>query len=193
VRVTPTELLLAADVHHSNREQEGEVVLCEFVNGPLRAGFPSPVTRQASRPSTATACSGQSAVGASREEGRDRGRIAGRTSQRECLYADRTDEHMAARYLRGAAWQGPALDPRPDARRARGPSLDGRRRGRGPPPHARAGQDQATIFSRRPIESPFMSRINSVARSTWARRRSAFVTRIARRRRPTLDGMVDGL
>ena len=35
VRVTPTELLLAADVHHSDRAQEGEVVLCEFVNGPL--------------------------------------------------------------------------------------------------------------------------------------------------------------
>jgi HSP20 family protein len=35
VRVTPTELVLGAPVHHSDREQEGEVVLCEFANGPL--------------------------------------------------------------------------------------------------------------------------------------------------------------
>jgi HSP20 family molecular chaperone IbpA len=35
VRVTPTEFLLTADVHHSDREQDGDVVLCEFVNGPL--------------------------------------------------------------------------------------------------------------------------------------------------------------
>ena len=45
VRVTPTEFLLAADVHHSDREQEGEVVLCDFVNGPLFRSytFPEPV------------------------------------------------------------------------------------------------------------------------------------------------------
>lgn len=45
VRVTPTELLLAAEVHHSDREQEGDVVLCEFVNGPLFRSFkfPEPV------------------------------------------------------------------------------------------------------------------------------------------------------
>jgi len=45
VRVTPTELLLAADVHHADREQEGEVVLCEFVNGPLfrTYRFPEPI------------------------------------------------------------------------------------------------------------------------------------------------------
>lgn len=45
VRVTPTELLLAADVHHSDREQEGEVLLCEFVSGPLFRSyrFPEPV------------------------------------------------------------------------------------------------------------------------------------------------------
>jgi len=45
VRVTPTELLLAADVHHSDREQDGEVVLCEFVNGPLFRSykFPEPI------------------------------------------------------------------------------------------------------------------------------------------------------
>jgi HSP20 family protein len=45
VRVTPTELLLAADVHHSDREQDGAVVLCEFVNGPLFRSykFPEPV------------------------------------------------------------------------------------------------------------------------------------------------------
>ena len=45
VRVTPTELLLAADVHHRDPELEGEVVLCEFVNGPLFRSykFPEPV------------------------------------------------------------------------------------------------------------------------------------------------------
>lgn len=35
VQVTPTELVLGAQVHHSDREQEGEVVLCEFAKGPL--------------------------------------------------------------------------------------------------------------------------------------------------------------
>lgn len=35
VRVTATELLLAADLHHADRQQHGDVVLCEFVNGPL--------------------------------------------------------------------------------------------------------------------------------------------------------------
>ena len=35
VQVTPTELVLSAPVHHSDREQEGEVVVCEFANGPL--------------------------------------------------------------------------------------------------------------------------------------------------------------
>jgi HSP20 family protein len=45
VQVTPTELLLGAHVHHSDREQEGEVVLCEFANGPLFRSytFPEPV------------------------------------------------------------------------------------------------------------------------------------------------------
>jgi HSP20 family protein len=45
VRVTPTELLLAAELHHSDRAQEGDVVLCEFVNGPLfrTYRFPEPV------------------------------------------------------------------------------------------------------------------------------------------------------
>lgn len=45
VRVTPTELLLGADVHHADRQQEGDVVLCEFVNGPLfrTYKFPEPV------------------------------------------------------------------------------------------------------------------------------------------------------
>jgi HSP20 family protein len=42
VRVTATELLLTGDVHHSDREQEGEVVLCEFVNGPLFRGYAFP-------------------------------------------------------------------------------------------------------------------------------------------------------
>ena len=35
VQATPTELVLSAQVHHSDRQQEGEVVLCEFANGPL--------------------------------------------------------------------------------------------------------------------------------------------------------------
>jgi HSP20 family protein len=45
VQVTPTELVLGAPVHHSDREQEGEVVLCEFANGPLFRSykFPEPV------------------------------------------------------------------------------------------------------------------------------------------------------
>lgn len=45
VQVTPTEVVLAAPVHHSDREQEGEVVLCEFANGPLFRSykFPEPV------------------------------------------------------------------------------------------------------------------------------------------------------
>ena len=45
VRVSPTELLLSADVRHQDSEQLGEVVLCEFVNGPLfrTYTFPEPV------------------------------------------------------------------------------------------------------------------------------------------------------
>ena len=45
VQVTPTELVLAAHVHHADREQEGEVVLCEFANGPLFRSYklPEPV------------------------------------------------------------------------------------------------------------------------------------------------------
>jgi HSP20 family protein len=45
LQVTPTELVLGARVHHSDREQEGEVVLCEFANGPLFRSykFPEPV------------------------------------------------------------------------------------------------------------------------------------------------------
>jgi HSP20 family protein len=45
VQVTPTELVLGAPVHHSDREQEGDVVLCEFANGPLFRSykFPEPV------------------------------------------------------------------------------------------------------------------------------------------------------
>jgi HSP20 family protein len=45
VQVTPTELVLAARVHHSDREQEGDVVLCEFANGPLfrSYNFPAPI------------------------------------------------------------------------------------------------------------------------------------------------------
>lgn len=45
VQVTPTELVLGAPVHHSDREQEGDVVLCEFANGPLFRSykFPEPI------------------------------------------------------------------------------------------------------------------------------------------------------
>lgn len=45
VQVTPTELLLTADVHHSDREQGGDVLVCEFVNGPLFRSyrFPEPI------------------------------------------------------------------------------------------------------------------------------------------------------
>lgn len=45
VHVTPKELVLAAHVHHSDREQEGDVVLCEFANGPLFRSytFPEPI------------------------------------------------------------------------------------------------------------------------------------------------------
>ena len=45
VQVTPTELVLSAPVHHSDREQEGEVVLCEFANGRLFRSyeFPAPI------------------------------------------------------------------------------------------------------------------------------------------------------
>lgn len=45
VRVTPTELLLGAELHHSDCGQKGDVVLCEFVNGPLfrTYRFPEPV------------------------------------------------------------------------------------------------------------------------------------------------------
>lgn len=45
VQVTPAELVLSAHVHHSDREQEGEVVVCEFANGPLFRSytFPEPI------------------------------------------------------------------------------------------------------------------------------------------------------
>jgi HSP20 family protein len=45
VQVTPTQLVLAARVHHADREQEGQVVLCEFANGPLFRSytFPAPI------------------------------------------------------------------------------------------------------------------------------------------------------
>jgi HSP20 family protein len=42
VRVTPDELLLTADVHHSDRAQEGDVLLCEFVDGPLFRSYKFP-------------------------------------------------------------------------------------------------------------------------------------------------------
>ena len=45
LQVTPTELVLGAPLHHSDREQEGEVVVCEFAKGPLFRSytFPDPV------------------------------------------------------------------------------------------------------------------------------------------------------
>lgn len=45
VRVTPTALLLTAEVHHADRAHEGETVLCEFATGPLfrSCAFPEPI------------------------------------------------------------------------------------------------------------------------------------------------------
>jgi HSP20 family protein len=43
LRVTADELLLTADVHHSAREQEGDVLLCEFATGPLFRTYRFPV------------------------------------------------------------------------------------------------------------------------------------------------------
>jgi HSP20 family protein len=45
VRVTPTELLVAADVHHSDRDTAADVMVCEFATGPLfrSYAFPEPV------------------------------------------------------------------------------------------------------------------------------------------------------
>jgi HSP20 family protein len=45
LRVTADELLLTADVHHSDRAKEGDVLLCEFVDGPLFRSyrFPAPI------------------------------------------------------------------------------------------------------------------------------------------------------
>lgn len=45
VRATPTELLVSADVHHADRETDGETVLCEFATGPLFRScvFPEPI------------------------------------------------------------------------------------------------------------------------------------------------------
>lgn len=40
VRVTPTELVVSAPLHHSDRQQDGEVVLCEFASGPLFRSYP---------------------------------------------------------------------------------------------------------------------------------------------------------
>lgn len=42
VRVTATTLLLGADLHHSDRSQNEDVVLCEFVTGPLFRSFTFP-------------------------------------------------------------------------------------------------------------------------------------------------------
>jgi HSP20 family protein len=49
VRVTPTDLVVAADVHHSDREQHGDVVLCEFANGPLFRSYTFPELVEPSR------------------------------------------------------------------------------------------------------------------------------------------------
>lgn len=45
VRVTPNELLLASELHHTHHEREGEAIVCEFANGPLFRSyrFPEPV------------------------------------------------------------------------------------------------------------------------------------------------------
>ena len=42
LRVTPEELLLTADIHHSVQEQEGDVLLSEFVDGPLFRSYRFP-------------------------------------------------------------------------------------------------------------------------------------------------------
>lgn len=84
VRVTPTELLLSARVHHSDREQEGDVLLCEFASGPLFRTFAFPEPIDPSRVSAdcrngmlrlvaplaqpATACTSTSPDGARRSE-----------------------------------------------------------------------------------------------------------------------------
>lgn len=45
VRVTTSELLIEANLHHHEKEQEGEVILCEFAGGPLFRSyrFPEPI------------------------------------------------------------------------------------------------------------------------------------------------------
>jgi HSP20 family protein len=45
VRVTPTELLLTADVRHADADDSGDTVLCEFAKGPLfrSYAFPEPI------------------------------------------------------------------------------------------------------------------------------------------------------
>jgi len=45
LRVTQNELLLAADLHHRHAGQEGEIVVCEFADGPLFRSyrFPEPI------------------------------------------------------------------------------------------------------------------------------------------------------
>ena len=42
MRVTPTQLLLRAELQHPDSEQESEVVLCEFVRGPLFRSYTFP-------------------------------------------------------------------------------------------------------------------------------------------------------
>lgn len=45
VQVTTNELLIEANLRHREKEQEGEVVLCEFAGGPLFRSyrFPEPI------------------------------------------------------------------------------------------------------------------------------------------------------
>lgn len=45
VRVSQNELLVTADLHHRHGEQEGDVLLCEFADGPLFRAyrFPEPI------------------------------------------------------------------------------------------------------------------------------------------------------
>jgi HSP20 family molecular chaperone IbpA len=79
VQVTPTELVRGAPVHHSDREQEGEVVLCEFANGPLFRSyrFPDPVDLRAGLSAIPKRdASRDGAAGTTRHEGRGRSRIA---------------------------------------------------------------------------------------------------------------------
>jgi HSP20 family protein len=45
LRLTPNEMVLSADLHHTDADKEGDVMVCEFARGPLFRAyrFPQPV------------------------------------------------------------------------------------------------------------------------------------------------------